>query len=181
MGRSKVSLTEELLAHLKRTTHGHVFWERYLECLSASDPIPYSVHLAVLLQPYLRYILDGSKTVESRFSKNRIAPYYEVEPGDVILLKKAATKTVSGICIVRNVWFYRLDTDSWDHIRRRFSNALRAENPSFWERRQAAQFATLMRIDEVYALPPIEVPKRDRRGWVVLRTGRQAALNLSEE
>ena len=181
MARDKVALTDELVDRLKRTTHGHSFWGRYLKCLSASDSIPFSVHLAVLLEPYLQYILDGSKTVESRFSKNRIAPYDVVEPGDVILLKKAATRTVSGICIVRNAWFYQLDPDTWEQIRRRFSNALRAENSSFWEQRQAAQFATLMRIDEVCPLPPIDVPKRDRRGWVILRTGRQGTLNLSEE
>ena len=57
-----------------------------------SEPSPFSVHLAILLEPYLQYILDGTKTVESRFSKNRIAPYNMVEPGDVVLLKKVAAR-----------------------------------------------------------------------------------------
>ena len=180
MDSNKVVLTEELVERLKCAADGHSFWEPYLERLAASGPIPFSVHLAVLLEPYLQYILNGSKTVESRFSKNRIAPYNSVKPGDVILLKKASVRTVSGICIVRSVWFYQLDCDTWDQIRTRFSNALRAENPAFWEERQAAHFATLMRIGEVSPLPPVDVPKRDRRGWVVLHSRQQAELDLGE-
>ena len=178
MAESNVRLTEEMVKNLKESTCGNRFWERYLEDLSASAPIPFSVHLAVLLEPYLRFILDGSKTVESRFSKNRIAPFKSVEQGDVVLLKKASAKAVSGLCVVRKVWYYQLDVDTWDQIRGGFTRALRAEDPLFWEQRKSAQFATLMRISEVQALPPIEVIKHDRRGWVVLRPRHQATLTL---
>ena len=181
MGRHKLELTEELVDSLKRSTDGHEFWGGYLDKLSVSEPSPFSVHLAILLEPYLQYILDGTKTVESRFSKNRIAPYYMVEPGDVVLLKKVSARSISGVCVVRKVWFYRLNPGTWSQIRGGFSKALRAEDPSFWERRQAAKFATLMRIAEAHPLSSIEVPKRDRRGWVTLRAHRQAALHFDEE
>ncbi len=178
MVASKVTLTEGLVNDLKESTRGHRFWRRYLENLSASAPPQFSIHLAVLLEPYLRFILDGSKTVESRFSKNRIPPFRSVEQGDVILLKRAAASAISGVCVVSRVWFYQLDVDSWDEIRDRFTVALRAEHPSFWEQRETAQYATLMRISEVQILPPIEVPKRDRRGWVVLRSRHHMTPNL---
>ncbi len=181
MDGHKVQLTEELVHLLKRSTDGHPFWTEHLEKLSASEPSPFSVHLAILLEPYLQYILDGTKTVESRFSKNRIAPYNMVEPGDVVLLKKVAAKSIAGVCVVRKVWFYQLNPDTWSQIRDGFSKALRADDPSFWERRQKAQFATLMRIAEVHPLPFIEVPKRDRRGWVILRSHRQSTLNFDED
>ena len=180
MDGHKLELTEELVDLLKRSTDGHQFWAEYLEKLSVSEPIPFSVHLAILLEPYLQYVLDGTKTVESRFSKNRIAPYNMVEPGDVVLLKKVAARSISGVCVVRKVWFYQLNPETWSQIRNGFSRALRADDPSFWERREMAQFATLMRIAEVHPLPPIEVPKRDRRGWVILRAHRQATLNFDE-
>ena len=180
MDGHKLELTEELVDLLKRSTDGHQFWGQYLEKLAASEPSPFSVHLAILLEPYLQYILDGTKTVESRFSKNRIAPYEMVAPGDVVLLKKVNAKSISAVCVIRNVWFYRLDPDSWGQIRDGFAKALCAEDPSFWEQRQAAQFATLMRVGEVYRLPPLVVPKRDRRGWVILRDSRQATLKFGE-
>lgn len=181
MGANKLELTEELVDLLRRSTDGHHFWEEYLERLANSEPIPFSVHLAILLEPYLQYILDGTKTVESRFSKNRIAPYNMVEPGDVVLLKKAAAKSISGVCVVSKVWFYQLNPETWGQIRDGFSKALRADDPSFWHRRERAQFATLMRIAEVHPLPSIEVPKRDRRGWVILHARRQTRLNLDED
>ncbi len=180
MGGNKLELTKELVELLKRSTDGHKFWEEYLERLSVSEPIPFSVHLAILLEPYLQYILDGTKTVESRFSKHRIAPYNMVEPGDVVLLKKVAARSISGLCVVRKVWFYQLNPDTWSQIRNGFSKALRADDPSFWNRREKAQFATLMRIAEVHPLHSIGVPKRDRRGWVILRAHYQTKLNFDE-
>ena len=180
MAGTKLALTEELVDSLKRSTNGHQFWAGYLEKLSVSEPIPFSVHLAILLEPYLQYILDGTKTVESRFSRKRIVPYNMVEPGDVVLLKKVASQSISGVCVVREVWFYQLNPDSWSEIRDGFSKALRAEDPAFWNLRKAAQFATLMRIAEVQPLPSIEVSKRDRRGWVILRARRQSQLNFDE-
>jgi ASC-1-like (ASCH) protein len=42
----------------------------------------------VFIEPYLQFILDGQKTVESRFSANRSAPYQQVGKGDVVLLKR---------------------------------------------------------------------------------------------
>jgi hypothetical protein len=178
MVAARLTLTEDLVASLKEFTDGNVFWTRYLEGLSASTPSAFSVHLAVLLEPYLGFILEGSKTVESRFSKNRIAPFKMVERGDVVLLKRSAAKAVSGVCLVSNVWFYQLDVNTWSQIRDEFTSALRAEDPSFWEQRKSAHFATLMRVSQVQALPPIEVPKRDRRGWVVLRSRQPTTPNL---
>ena len=173
-------LTDELVVMLKRAAHGHRFWEDYLEPLAAAGPNSFDVHLAVLLEPYLRYILEGTKTVESRFSKNRIAPYRMVRSGDVVLLKSAAKRTIAGICLVNNVWFYQLDPATWEEIRSRFSSALRADDASFWERREGARYATLMRISETYALPPVEVRKRDRRGWVILNAVSQPSLDVGE-
>jgi hypothetical protein len=45
------------------------------------------VHLAVMVEPYLSFLLQGRKSIESRFSRNAIAPYYQIETGDLVLLK----------------------------------------------------------------------------------------------
>ena len=161
-------MNERVFEELKRSTYKHSFWRSYLDSLSSSRSNAFSVHLAILVEPYLEYIFDGRKTVESRFSLNRVAPFGVVESGDVVLLKRSAVRSVSGICLVRKVWFYRLNSQRLDLIKGDFSSALGVEDSSFWEKRKASRFATLMRIAEVQRLPPIEVPKRDRRSWVVL-------------
>ena len=126
-----------------------------------------SIHLCVFQEPYLSYILEGRKTVESRFSINKCAPVGRVESGDILLLKKASGPVVA-MCSVDHVWTYILDTPTFNTIRKEFSRSLCAEDPSFWDARKDAKFATLMRIKNVVEISPIHCGKRDRRGWVVL-------------
>jgi hypothetical protein len=125
------------------------------------------IHLAVMLEPYLQFVLDGSKEVESRFSRNGCAPFERVAAGDVVLLKRSSGPIV-GFCRISDVWDYRLTPGSLETIRDRFGPAI-CPQPGFWEQRRDAAFATLMRIDTVSPLPEMAIPKRDRRGWVVLR------------
>src|SRR5688572_23664147 len=85
-----------------------------------------ALHLAVFVEPYLSYILDGSKTVESRFSTRPIAPHGRVHEGDVILMKPSG-KPIAGWCRAGRVWNYELDPSSWVEIRDRFSPSLRVQ------------------------------------------------------
>lgn len=124
------------------------------------------LHLAVFVEPYLGFVLDGSKTVESRFSLRGVAPRGRVVPGDLILLKGAG-KPVTGVCVAGDVWDYDLDDGCWPELRTRFGPALRAQD-GFWESRAGARYATMIEVRAPRALPPLRVSKRDRRGWVVL-------------
>jgi hypothetical protein len=76
---------------------------------------------------------------------------------------------------VSDVWDYRLTPSTLVEIKDRFGPAICAQE-GFWEDRREAAFATLMRIEGARALPDLSVPKRDRRGWVVLREQRDPEL-----
>ena len=140
------------------------FWNDYLNQFAPTV----GLHLAVFMEPYLQLILLGRKTVESRFSKGRIAPYNSTKVGDVVLLKKSSGPII-GICRITNVWFYELDPSSWYTIRKEYAESLCVQDPSFWQRRKTASYATIMQLCNVYSLSPIELQKRDRRGWVLLK------------
>lgn len=151
------------------------FWRSYLTPLTEpGGKAPFSVHLAVLRQPYLDYVLEGTKTIESRFSAIRCAPYKRVMKGDVLLLK-ASGGSVVGLCLVGHVWFYQLDPASWRDIRRAFTEQLCAQDPEFWQEREHTSFATLMEVKRAASIAPMSWKKRDRRGWVVLQTRPQQA------
>jgi len=158
---------EHLEVALRRALHRDPFWEGYLPSINNRDRDAPSVHLAVFVEPFLGFVLNGSKTVESRFSANRIAPFNSVRHGDVILLKSAGGP-IQGICRAAEVWSYRVQPGSWREIRNRFARAMCAEEPEFWEARSRASYATLIRIENVRALPDIPFAKSDRRGWVVI-------------
>lgn len=148
---------------------GHDYWESCLELLMNGER-PYGLHLAVFVEPYLQYILEGKKTVESRFSQKRISPYGKVNEHDIILLKKSGGP-IWGLCQISNIWYYHLHPKSWKEIRSEFSEMLCAQDPEFWTQRKAAEFATLMGLKNVIKIQPINFPKNDRRGWVVLKSG----------
>ena len=45
----------------------------------------------------------------------------------MVLLKRSAAKSVSGLCIVRSVWFYQLDNENLQVIKNDFAAGLRAD------------------------------------------------------
>lgn len=152
------------VAHFKKLLAANSFWKNYLKT-NASECGQPRLHLAVCIEPYLSFMLDGKKTVESRFSSVRCSPFHKVSKGDVILLKKAGGPVV-GVCRVDAAWFYELDPDTFKDIRRDFSQAICPAGPDFWQSREQASFATLLTISDVERITPFSVGKRDRRGWV---------------
>jgi ASC-1-like (ASCH) protein len=155
---------EHLIANLRQTLSGNVFWRKKLAPALKST---FVLHLAVFREPYLQFILDGKKTVETRFAKRPCPPFQRVKEGDVIMLKRSPGAIV-GVCVVEAVTFYYLDSASLALIKSKFGQAICPADSSFWEDRKEASVATLMLIDKVTQVPPFKVEKRDRRGWVVI-------------
>ena len=149
---------------------GDRFWEDYLSKQLSSKNHPASLHLAIFVEPYLQYILEGMKTIESRFSVKRSVPYNAIDRGDIILMKKSGGP-ILGICHVSEAWFYRLNRRSWDYLKREYKKALCAHDPEFWNSRKNAAFATLIKISNVRSISPLMCNKKDRRAWVILRKG----------
>ncbi len=155
-----------LINQLRAAAQREPQWREQLDDLLADQDTQRGLHLAILLEPYLRFVLERTKTVESRFSRNGCAPYGRVGAGDILLLKRSSGPVV-GMCTVTAVWDYRLTPTTWAEIKQQFGPAICAQE-GFWEERSEAAYATLMTVADAHELPAIHVPKRDRRGWVVL-------------
>ena len=147
---------------------GNPFWNNYLNDILLDKKLSVGIHLGIFVEPYISYILDGRKTVESRFGMRKQPPYGRVASGDILLLKYSGGPVI-GICKISAVWFYQLDRKSWSTLRKEFADALCAQDSEFWQQRKHASFATLMQIKSVKQIPPVDFPKTDRRGWVMLR------------
>jgi hypothetical protein len=151
---------------LLERTSSDGFWRTYIAS-AKQNPGLCGIHLAVFSQPYLDLVLTGEKKVESRFSRNRCAPFGEVREGDIILLKEVAGP-VCGVVLARRIWYFDLDNEPIDAIRDTFGAAILAA-PEFWSEKEAASFATLIELENPSAIEPLPFVKRDRRGWVSLR------------
>jgi hypothetical protein len=167
-------LSDQVLAALQDIRIRDKQWDSYLTSADWPNGTA-AVHLAVFVEPFLRYILSGQKTIESRFSMHNRPPFGSVAANDLVLLKRSGGP-VAGICRVERVWYYQLDSENRDEIRKTFGAAMCASDPEFWRSRETARFASLMRIAGVKAMSPLRVAKRDRRGWVVVN-GRQARIS----
>jgi hypothetical protein len=156
------------------------FWHVHIENYLSERSVSKSLHLAILVEPYLEFILSHRKTIESRFSVRRIPPYYGASEGDIILLKRSGGPIV-GLCQIAQVNRYSLTPSVMETLKTQFSRDLCAEDPCFWKERENMLFATLMTLQNVVPTPPICFDKRDRRGWVVLQSAsNQLELDLTQ-
>ena len=67
-----------------------------------------SLHLGIFTEPYLTYMLEGKKTIESRFSKNKILPYNQISKDDIVIVKKSSGNVVAYFTI-KDVLFFNLN------------------------------------------------------------------------
>ena len=123
-----------------------------------------TIHVAVMAEPFLTFLLEGKKTIESRFSKHAIAPYRQIKPGDLVLVKRTGGP-VTGYFTVGKVLELQLGRTSLERIKTDYGSAICAD-ASFWEAQQNKRYATLITVQDVHSMHPIPLAKRDRRGWV---------------
>ncbi len=124
------------------------------------------VHLGIFSEPYLTYILDGKKIIESRFSKNKIAPYNQITKKDIVIVKKSGGN-VLGYFTVKNVLFFDLNATKIDQIKSKYGDQLCVDE-KFWINKKNSNYATLIAIDKLFKLKPFRINKRGMQTWVVL-------------
>jgi hypothetical protein len=160
-------LEKKLLNYLKAQFKNDSYWSKYLAEITASDSqIKPVIHLAIFIEPFLQFVLEGRKTIESRFSMNQCAPFNKVSKGDIVLIKKSGGPIVAA-CKISERWYYNLSADSWSEIKL-YKDSLCVHDPNFWKSKKKASYATLMKINHVKELAPLSIEKRDRRGWIVI-------------
>jgi hypothetical protein len=163
------------VAHATTHAKSHPFWKGVV---GRSRVQLARIHLGIFVPPYLDLILAGTKTIESRFGRQRCAPHGQVSSGDLLLLK-AAAGPIRGMCRVAETWFFDLSVTSIGEIRERFGTGICPVDDTFWETRASATLATLMRVEHPIPLPAYSISKRDRRGWVTIGTGSQVEMGVA--
>ncbi len=124
-------------------------------------------HLVILKKPYLRIILDGTKTIESRFTKNKPKIFRKVHPGDILFLKESAGP-VRATATVKNVrWFENLDPRKISQLQSEYNDRIKGES-KYWLGKTDARFGFLVWLNNVRQITPVNINKKDWRAWVLL-------------
>lgn len=130
-------------------------------------------HLAIFTPAVAQQILNGKKSIESRFSKHKIPPFGAVEVGDWVLIKSSGD-ILGQFMIQKVIYFSGLESEDWklikDHYGKQLSLGAEEMDGQFFKSKADSRFGTLIFIGRVerFLTSPIKINKKDRRGWVVL-------------
>ena len=123
-----------------------------------------TIHLGIFREPYLTYMLDGRKTIESRFSKNKVAPYQQISKDDIVLVKKSSGNIIAYFTM-KEVLFFDLTRIKINEIKEKYDAFLFVDD-DFWASKQNSRFATLIVFDKIYLLDPFPIKKRGMQTWI---------------
>lgn len=130
----------------------------------------FGVHVAIFTEPYLTYLVEGKKTVESRFSVNKISPYGKIHEGDLVLVKKGGGPVVALFKAGKIRFYSKLNLSKLNLIESEFASKIcSTADPEFWRNRENSQFATLVEVSIVKQVEPFIVGKSDRTAWSIVQ------------
>ncbi len=125
------------------------------------------LHLGVFTEPYLTYMLDGKKKIESRFSKKKCLPWNSIHPSSIVFVKKSGGDVVAYFKI-KEVYFFDLTNYPIENIKRDFSRELFVDD-DFWELKKDSKYATLIFIKEIVKIKPFKVTKKGMNTWLKIK------------
>ena len=124
-------------------------------------------HLVILKKPYLEAILDGGKTVESRFTKTKRPYFGRVLPGDKLFLKESSGPVcaTAKAAAVKN--FENLTPEKIIAIKQHYNHYI-GGGDEHWQSKANCKFCVLVWLKDVEPIEPVRIRKKDWRAWVVL-------------
>lgn len=136
------------------------------------------IHVAILKRPYIRLILEGRKTVESRLTRTAQPPHRTIESGERIFLKASGGPFMATAVAGRVEQHEKLEPYDILRLRLRHNHAVCGDD-SYWQLKQNSRFAVFVHLTQV---EPIEVgPKypKSMRAWHVLDESLSPLLDIS--
>lgn len=125
------------------------------------------IHLGIFSEPCLTYMLDGKKTIESRFSKKKILPYNAISDKDIVIVKASGGNVVAYFTI-KKIIFFDLNKTSIEDIRKSYQKELCVDD-NFWELKKDSNYATLIFIDKLFKVKPFKIKKKGMNTWLLLK------------
>ncbi len=122
-------------------------------------------HIAIMDDVTINKILTGHKTIESRFSKNKITPFNNIKKGDVVFLKKGGGDILAYFVVNDVNFFEGLDKDKVESIKEEYNEYINAPL-DFWTSKMDSKYATLIFIKNPQKIEPISIVKKNRQAFV---------------
>lgn len=125
-------------------------------------------HLAIMRQPFLDLVVSNKKTIESRWSNKKVAPYNKVQVGDTIFFKEVG-KMVTSSATVKKVQFFELNSDVVNDIVQKYGKKICIDYFDNFDQVKKKKYCTLIWLDNVKAIEPFVAQKSHGAGWLILK------------
>lgn len=160
MKMNEAVIIDKLMERIRKCNNKY-----WIEKLKNKDN--FRIHVAVMTEPYLHYVLSGKKVLEARFSKNRGIPWNKVSTGDAVILKKSGGN-FTGIFEVNSVEYLEIKENyTIAFIRSQYNNELCIEE-EFWKIKKDSRYVSLFGIRQVCSFEPFKISGVNRRSWILL-------------
>lgn len=126
-------------------------------------------HLALFSGDLAEKILSGEKSIESRFSKAKIAPFARISSGDLVYIKPVGKEIIGQFRVKKVIFYDGLTKKDLEEIRQKYKSEL-AVDLTFWLEKEGCSYASLIFIGQTerFLTAPVKINKKDRRGWLVI-------------
>jgi ASC-1-like (ASCH) protein len=124
-------------------------------------------HLVILKTEYIEAILEGRKTIESRFTKTRREFFGRVSPGDKLFLKVSSGPVCATAKVIKVKWYENLTLKQIRQLKGKHNKQILGAD-DYWQNKSACRYGVLVWLGEVKRIKPVRIEKRDWRAWVVL-------------
>lgn len=121
------------------------------------------VHIAIVDKNTINNICNKIKTIETRFSKNKIIPFGAVNTGDIIVLKESGG-AIHGYFIAGSVNYVK----NFDilKLKNSYNNKVCASD-KYWESKLGAKYGTLIEcVNPIFEEVGIRILHKGMNGWI---------------
>ncbi len=110
-------------------------------------------------------IVNGIKKIESRFSKNKITPFNNINKNDIVYLKKSGGNILASFEVKDVMFFDNLNSKKINEIKNKYNNLITAPN-KFWESKKDSKYATLIYINNPKFIKSFSIIKKNRQAFI---------------
>lgn len=134
-------------------------------------------HIAIMShKSLLDKIFAGEKTIESRFSRVKSAPFGQIAAGDQVYFKLSGGPVLGSASVARVEEYDNLTPPLLLSLTTKYRQGL-ALSEDFLARKLESKFASLLFLENVATGQPWNYKQEGRSGWIVL--GNAAARELA--
>lgn len=119
-------------------------------------------HVAIMSKQFgdlISKILNKEKTIESRWSKNKISPYNKTKSGDTVYFKNSGEPIIAKAKVSKVLQFDNLNHKKFEYIIKNFGKQICLQNTKYDAWYKSKNYITLIFLTDPQTVKPFNVDK----------------------